>query len=62
MNPLEFIRAHAPFNLLPSETLGQVERGLEITFFPKDSKVLERNGPKSQHLYMIRKGTARLER
>ncbi len=62
MNPLEFIRAHAPFNLLPSETLGQVERGLEITFFPKDSKVLERNGPKSQHLYMIRKGMARLER
>ncbi|WP_337868216.1 putative nucleotidyltransferase substrate binding domain-containing protein [Meiothermus sp.] len=62
MNPLEFICAHAPFNLLPSETLGQVERGLEITFFPKDSKVLERNGPKSQHLYMIRKGTARLER
>lgn len=62
MNPLEFIRAHAPFSLLPSERLGQVERGLEITFFPKGSKVLERNGPKSRHLYMIRKGTARLER
>jgi len=47
---------------LPPEALGQVERGLEITFYPKGSKVLERNGPKSQHLYMIRKGLARLER
>jgi len=39
-----------------------VERGLEITFFPKDSKVLSRSGPQNQHLYMIRKGVARLER
>lgn len=62
MNPVDFIREHAPFHLLPPEALGQVERGLEITFYPKGSKVLERNGPKSQHLYMIRKGLARLER
>ncbi|MGK0618349.1 putative nucleotidyltransferase substrate binding domain-containing protein [Meiothermus cerbereus] len=62
MNPLDFILAHPPFHLLPSEALGQVERGLEITFFPKGSKVLSRTGPKSQHLYMIRKGVARLER
>jgi CBS domain-containing protein len=62
VNPLEFIRAHTPFNLLPQEALAQVEQGLEITFFPKSSKVLARHGLKSQHLYMIRKGTARLER
>lgn len=62
VNPLDFIRAHAPFNLLPAEALEQVERGLEIAFFPKNSKVLARHGSKSQHLYMIRKGTARLER
>lgn len=62
MNPIEFIYAHTPFNLLPQEALEQVKRGLEITFFPKSSKVLTQHGPKSQHLYMIRKGTARLER
>ncbi len=62
MNPVEFIREHAPFHLLPPEALGQVERGLEISFYPKSSRVLERSGPKSQHLYMIRKGLARLER
>lgn len=62
MNPLDFVLSHAPFHLLPSEALSQVERGLEITFFPKGSKVLSRSGPKSQHLYMIRKGVARLER
>lgn len=42
--------------------MGRVERGLEITFYPKGNKVLERSGPKSQHLYLIRKGGARLER
>ncbi len=42
--------------------MGRVERGLEITFYPKGSKVLERSGPKSQHLYLIRKGGVRLER
>jgi len=39
-----------------------VEAALEITFYPKGSKVLERSGPQSQHLYLIRKGGARLER
>ncbi len=62
MNPVEFVREHAPFHLLPDEALRQVERGLEITFYPRGSKVLERSGPKSQHLYLIRKGGARLER
>ena len=62
MSPLDFIISHPPFHLLPREALSQVERGLEITFFPKGSKVLSRSGPKSQHLYMIRKGVARLER
>ena len=62
MSPLDFIISHPPFHLLPREALRQVERGLEITFFPKGSKVLSRSGPKSQHLYMIRKGVARLER
>jgi CBS domain-containing protein len=42
--------------------MSRVERGLEITFYPDGSKVLERSGPKSQHLYLIRKGGVRLER
>lgn len=62
MNPVEFVRLHAPFHLLPDDALKQVERSLEITFYPRGSKVLERNGPKSEHLYLIRKGEVRLER
>ncbi|MDW8424935.1 MAG: putative nucleotidyltransferase substrate binding domain-containing protein [Meiothermus sp.] len=62
MNPVEFVREHAPFDLLPEEALALVQRGLEITFYPGGSKVLERSGSKSQHLYLIRKGGARLER
>ena len=61
MHPLEFVRKHAPFHLLPPEALGWVERGLEIAFYPRGHKVLEQSSPKSQHLYLIRKGAARLE-
>ncbi|RDI94642.1 cyclic nucleotide-binding/CBS domain-containing protein [Meiothermus sp. QL-1] len=62
MNPLDFVCQQAPFNLLPEEALQKVARGLEITFYPKNTKVLEQGGERSQHLYLIRKGLARLER
>ncbi|WP_297852511.1 putative nucleotidyltransferase substrate binding domain-containing protein [Meiothermus sp.] len=62
MNPLDFVRQQAPFDLLPGNALPLLERGLEITFFPKGSKVLKREDPKNQHLYLIRKGGVRLER
>ncbi len=62
MNPIEFVRAHAPFDRLPEEAIQQLARALEITFYPKDTKVLEQSGAKNQHLYLIRKGGVRLER
>ncbi|RIH81880.1 putative nucleotidyltransferase substrate binding domain protein [Meiothermus luteus] len=62
MNPIEFVRQQAPFHLLPEEAMQKVARGLEIAFYPEGSKVLEQGGARSQHLYLIRKGTVRLER
>lgn len=62
LNPLEFVRQTPPFDTLPQEALAAVERGLEIQFFPKGTRVLERDGPPSDHLYLIRKGSVRLLR
>lgn len=62
VNPLEFVRQQAPFHLLPEEAMQKVAQGLEITFYPKGSKVLEQGGSRSHHLYLIRKGAVRLER
>lgn len=62
MTPLEFIRRTPPFDRLPPEAMAAVERGLEIGFFPKGARVLAREGPPSAHLYLIRKGVARLLR
>lgn len=60
MNPLEFVRGQAPFDSLPPEAWPVVERGLEIIFFPKGEKVLQQGGAPGAHLYLIRKGEARL--
>jgi CBS domain-containing protein len=62
MTPLEFLRAHPPFDRLGAELLRDLEAGLEIAFQPKDSRILERGGPPNRVLYVIRKGTVRLER
>ena len=62
MQPLEFLRTHPPFDRLVSEALDRVGRTLEISYVPRDTKVLQRGGPRSERLYVIRKGSVRLER
>ncbi|WP_018467291.1 putative nucleotidyltransferase substrate binding domain-containing protein [Calidithermus timidus] len=62
LTPLEFIRQTPPFDRLPPKAFAAVERGLEVSFFPKGTRVLAYEGPPSQHLYLIRKGAARLLR
>lgn len=62
MNPLDFVRGCAPFDRLGPEALSTLERTLEISFFPTGTRVLERSGAKSNHLYLVRKGLAHLVR
>ena len=62
MEPLEFIHGLPPFNTLGSEALKQLGAGLDVSYQPKDTRILQRGGPPSRMLYVIRKGTVRLER
>jgi len=62
MDPLEFLTAHPPFDRLHAGMRRELESGLEITYHPKDSRILTRGGPPNRHLFVIRKGTVRLER
>jgi len=62
MEPLEFIHRLPPFSTLGSEALKQLGAGLEVSYQRQDTRILQRGGSPSRMLYIIRKGTVRLER
>lgn len=62
MQPLEFLRKHPPFDRLGPGALERLGGALEIQYVPRDTKVLQRGGARSERLYVIRKGAVRLER
>ncbi len=62
MGPIEFLQAHPPFSLLGADALARIGEALDVVFQPKDARLLTRGGPANQHLFVIRRGTVRLER
>lgn len=62
MDPLDFLRAHAPFDRLDAAALRRVAATLEIAFAPAGAHVLQRGAAPARFLYVIRKGVVRLER
>ena len=62
MEPLEFLHGLPPFDKLGAEALKQLGAGLDVSYQPKDARILQRGGPPNRVLYVIRKGTVRLER
>ncbi len=62
MEPAEFLRTHPPFDRLGSEQLRVVEGALQVAYYPRGSTVLRQGGARSRFLYVVRKGTVRLER
>ena len=62
MQPLEFLRQHPPFDRLAPWAMDRLGSTLEINWVPRDTKVLQRGGARSEHLFIIRKGSVRLER
>ncbi|MEI6668188.1 MAG: DUF294 nucleotidyltransferase-like domain-containing protein [Acidobacteriota bacterium] len=62
MEPLEFIHTLPPFDTLGSEALKDLGSGLDVSYEAKDARILQRGGTPSRVLYIIRKGTVRLER
>ena len=62
MDPLAFLLQHPPFDCLDEGARRLLGAGLDITFVPAGARVLEHGGPRSQHLYVVRRGAIRLER
>ncbi len=62
LDPVAFVRGTPPFDALPEPAFEDASRALEIVFFPAGTRLIERGGKPSEHLYVIRKGAVRLER
>ncbi len=62
MEPLAFLRRHPPFDRLGHAALERIGAALEIAYHPADARILQRGGPVSAFLYVVRKGSVRLER
>ena len=53
---IEFFREVVPFNELPEEALNRLPHAVLIDYFPKDTVILEQDGPPCKYLYLIQTG------
>jgi len=56
---VEFLREIVPFNELPQDVLKDLAGRIEIQRFPKDSLILNQDGPPCEYLYIIQKGAVK---
>jgi CBS domain-containing protein len=62
LDPVAFLRATPPFNALPPALFDAAAASLEIGYYPAGAELVRVGGEPMQHLYVIRKGSVRLER
>ncbi len=62
VNPLDFLRAHEPFSRLDESGLALVDRTLSVSYASSGERLIEREGAENEFLWIIRKGTVRVER
>lgn len=62
MDPGEFLRHHPPFDGLSEAAFAVAERALEVAFVPRGDRILRRADPGNDMLFVVRKGSVRLER
>jgi CBS domain-containing protein len=62
LRPIDFVHQTPPFNQLSQAELDLVEQHLREAKYFWEARILERDGPVSQSLYLIRHGSVRLER
>lgn len=58
---VDFLRAHAPFNALPEEVLGQIAAQVEIAYFKEGAQILTFN-QEIDALYVVRSGAVEVFR
>lgn len=62
LDPRGFLRSVPPFDALDVDAFELAARSLDVGFFPSGTRVLSQLGRPSAHLWIIRKGTVRLEK
>lgn len=60
--PAAYIRALPPFDRLDARALERVIADLEVTYVPAGTRILQHGAPPSDHLHVVRKGTALVSR
>jgi len=53
---IDFFRGIVPFNELPQEVLEGLPKKVLIDYFPRETLILEQDGPPCKHLYVIQTG------
>lgn len=51
-----FLKGAPPFQFLDEQTLKGVAKNISMEFYPKDTIILEQDGPPSEYLHIIKKG------
>lgn len=62
VGPEGFVRSLPPFDRLDTASLDAVIAALEVTYVPEGTRILHHGGPPSDHLHIVRKGTALVSR
>ena len=61
-DPSSYLRATAPFGALPQALFEEAARAVDVAYHPAGTWLARAGGRPLEHLYVIRKGSGRLER
>jgi len=62
LDPVAYVRSTPPFHALPPALFDEAVGHLEVAFYPAGERLVNVGGRPLAHLYVIRKGSVRLER
>jgi CBS domain-containing protein len=62
LDPVAYLRATPPFSALPQALFDRASGSLEVGYYPAGAQLVKVGAEPLQHLYVIRKGSIRLER
>jgi CBS domain-containing protein len=62
IDPIAYLRATPPFHAVPQPLFERASLNVEIGFYGAGSRLAEAGGRPLEHLYVIRRGSVRLER
>jgi CBS domain-containing protein len=62
IDPVAYVRKTPPFDALPAALFDEAAKAVDIGFWPSGARLVRAGGEPLAHLYVIRKGSVRLER